>query len=158
MDLTPRQVMRAIQLGLQAELLGSSTIWVCLSCQTCTVRCPRQIDIARVMESLRLLAVAENSPPAEKDVKLFHRLFANMIRDNGRSYELMLGLMYNLRSRHLFANVKNAPKLLSGGKLNIMPPRAGGKSEVKAIFARVEELERRARSGKGSNDQIESGN
>ena len=40
MDLTPRQVMRAVQLG-QAELaLRSSTIWLCASCQTCSARCP----------------------------------------------------------------------------------------------------------------------
>jgi len=64
MDLTPRQLMRGIQLGLKDEVLGSTTIWLCLSCQTCSVRCPRQIDIARVLESVRQLAIAEKSKTA----------------------------------------------------------------------------------------------
>jgi heterodisulfide reductase subunit C len=36
MDWMPNQVMRAIQLGLEKEILASQTIWVCASCQTCT--------------------------------------------------------------------------------------------------------------------------
>lgn len=67
MDMGLRQVMRAIQLGLNEEALGSSTIWLCVFCQTCSARCPAEIDIARVMESLRWLAAAEKSKPTEKE-------------------------------------------------------------------------------------------
>ena len=54
MDLLPSTVMRFIQLGLE-EVLECRTIWVCSTCFSCTVRCPRNIDIARVMEALRQL-------------------------------------------------------------------------------------------------------
>ena len=64
MDITPRQVMRGIQLGLRDKILDSSAIWVCVSCQTCSLRCPREIDIARIMESLRLLSQSEGTASA----------------------------------------------------------------------------------------------
>jgi len=54
MDLLPSKVIRFAQLGLD-EVLGSKTIWVCSTCFTCEVRCPRGIDIANVMEALREL-------------------------------------------------------------------------------------------------------
>jgi len=54
MDLLPSKVIRFAQLGL-GEVLDSKTIWVCSTCFTCEVRCPRGIDIANVMEALREL-------------------------------------------------------------------------------------------------------
>lgn len=41
MDLPPSQVMRLIQLGRRDTVLGSRTIWLCASCETCTTRCPQ---------------------------------------------------------------------------------------------------------------------
>jgi len=55
MDLSPRAVMHLVQLGLLDRALDSRTIWTCSSCLQCTARCPRGIDLARTMESLRLL-------------------------------------------------------------------------------------------------------
>ncbi|MBE3587906.1 MAG: 4Fe-4S dicluster domain-containing protein [Thermoanaerobacteraceae bacterium] len=54
MDFLPRQVMRAIQLG-NAGMLDYKSIWVCSTCLICTARCPRGIDIARLMEALRVI-------------------------------------------------------------------------------------------------------
>ena len=54
MDLLPHQVLRWLQLGLLDELSESVTPWICASCFTCAARCPRDIDLARVMEGVRL--------------------------------------------------------------------------------------------------------
>ncbi len=54
MDLLPHQVIRYLQLGLLDELLESRTPWICASCFTCAARCPRDIDLARMMEGVRL--------------------------------------------------------------------------------------------------------
>jgi len=142
MDLTPRQLMRGIQLGLKDEVLGSTTIWLCLSCQTCSVRCPRQIDIARVLESVRQLAIAEKSKTAEKDVLLFHRIFLGLVQRFGRAHELSLGVLYNLLSRHLLANAALLANMRTKGKLAILPPRVKGASEVKRLFAKVRAVEK----------------
>lgn len=53
MDILPNQIIRFAQLGLKEELLESKSIWVCASCYTCNVRCPKGIKIAEVMEVLR---------------------------------------------------------------------------------------------------------
>jgi heterodisulfide reductase subunit C len=52
MDILPSQVVRLVQLG-QEDVLKSKTIWLCASCFTCASRCPRGVDLSRIMESLR---------------------------------------------------------------------------------------------------------
>lgn len=53
MELSPRMVMHLAQFGLQSRLEEINTYWKCASCHACTVKCPRGIDIAKVMEALR---------------------------------------------------------------------------------------------------------
>jgi len=60
MDLLPNQVIRLAQLGLIDELLNCKSIWICASCFTCNVRCPRGVNIAEVMEALRLILLRQN--------------------------------------------------------------------------------------------------
>jgi heterodisulfide reductase subunit C len=141
MDLGPRQIMRAVQLGLKEEVLQSSTIWLCVFCQTCSVRCPREIDIARVMESLRILAIAEKGKPAEKDIELFHRLFIAIVERRGRMHELELGARYNLQGRHPLANIGLLLPMLSKGKMPILGPKVKGASEIKKLFAEARAAE-----------------
>ena len=60
MDLLPNEIMRLVQLGLEEEIAKSKTIWFCASCLTCTVRCPKGVDISRVMEALRLITLRKS--------------------------------------------------------------------------------------------------
>lgn len=59
-DILPRQLMRRAQLGMEEDVVQSKIPWVCASCLSCTARCPRGIDIAKVMEAVRLLSLREN--------------------------------------------------------------------------------------------------
>jgi heterodisulfide reductase subunit C len=52
MDVTPSQMMKMTQLGMK-DVLDVKTIWVCASCYTCTIRCPRGLDVSKVAEALR---------------------------------------------------------------------------------------------------------
>jgi heterodisulfide reductase subunit C len=52
--------MRRAQLGLEQDVMSAKTPWICASCLNCTIRCPRGIDLARVMEAIRLLRLREN--------------------------------------------------------------------------------------------------
>lgn len=56
MDVTPSEMMRMVQLG-QSEVLKTKAMWFCASCFTCTVRCPRGLDLSRVAESLRQMTL-----------------------------------------------------------------------------------------------------
>lgn len=58
MDVTPSQMMRMVQLG-QSEVLETKAMWYCASCFTCTVRCPRGLDLSRVAEALRQLTLRQ---------------------------------------------------------------------------------------------------
>jgi len=140
MDLTPRQVMRAIQFGLNEEVLNSSTIWLCLSCQVCTARCPREIDIAKVMEALRHVVLAEKREVREKEVALFSSIFLSLISRLGRIYEIGLAALYNLRSGHPLTNIGILPSMISRGKLAILPSRIEGTKQVRQIFNRVKAM------------------
>ncbi len=65
MDLLPSQVIRLIQLGQVREVLDSSTIWFCAACQTCYARCPKGVDLSRIMEALRDIALQEKGDHLE---------------------------------------------------------------------------------------------
>jgi len=56
MDYLPSKIIRMVQMGLE-EALETKTIWICMTCFNCQVRCPRGIDIANVMEALRQLVL-----------------------------------------------------------------------------------------------------
>ncbi len=60
MDSLPNQVIRLVQLGLEEDIAGSKTVWICASCFTCTVRCPQGVDLAKVMEAVRLVTLRRN--------------------------------------------------------------------------------------------------
>lgn len=53
MDLLPNQIIRLVQMGLKDEVLSSKTLSICASCFTCQSRCPKGIDMARVIEAVR---------------------------------------------------------------------------------------------------------
>ena len=53
MEILPHQVIRLAQIGKWEEICEANTAWVCAACLTCSVRCPRGIKIAEVMEALR---------------------------------------------------------------------------------------------------------
>jgi len=58
MDILPSQVIRMAQLGIE-DVLESNTIWICASCLTCVARCPKGVDLPRLMEAMRQIALRE---------------------------------------------------------------------------------------------------
>lgn len=55
MDIPPNQVIRFIQLGLKEDVLHAQSPWFCAACLVCQTRCPRGVDIPRLMEAVRAL-------------------------------------------------------------------------------------------------------
>jgi len=60
MDVKPHEIIRLVQVG-EKSVLGSKTIWLCASCLICASRCPRIIDLPKVMEALRTIVLADGS-------------------------------------------------------------------------------------------------
>ncbi len=134
MDLVPNQVIRAVQLGLEEEVLGSKTIWVCASCQTCTTRCPNDIDIAHLMDTLRQLSRESDVPVAEEKIVKFHEALLDSVRRHGRLFELGMVGRYKLKSRDFFSATKLGLEMVRKGKLKFLPDGIKGKDEVREMF------------------------
>ena len=57
MDRLPNQIIRLLQMGMMDEALSARAIWYCAACLQCEARCPKGIDLARLTEALRTLAL-----------------------------------------------------------------------------------------------------
>ena len=141
MDYPPNQIIRGVQLGMRDVVLSSRTIWLCASCETCTTRCPQEVDVAGVMDVLRRMALTEKIKSPEGDVPLFHRIFLGSVRQFGRVFEMGMMGFYNLFSGHYLKDVAMAPRMLSKGKLSLLPPRDRNIEGLKEMFAKARELE-----------------
>jgi len=143
MDYMPHQIIRMVQFGLKDRVLDSTTIWLCASCETCATRCPNDIDIVPVMDTLRQTALREGRTQQTK-LPLFHATFLAGIKSNGKIHELMLILRYTLTSgdifkfKKLFKDMILGVKMFIRGKLAILPSKIKGAKEVKHIFQLTE--------------------
>lgn len=139
MDYLPHQIVRMVQLGAKHDLLRSTTIWLCASCETCGTRCPNEIDIPRLMDTLRQLAIQEKVLEKETTIPAFNQIFLKSIRQWGKQYELGMLLELKLKVRDLFSDIGLGIKMLRKGKLSLLPAKMKGDKEIKAIFRRSEE-------------------
>ncbi len=139
MTLGPDRILRLVQLGERKRLLESADIWLCAGCETCATRCPNAIDIARVMDALRQMAVAEAGRMGDPDAVKFHRLFLLVVRGFGRMHEAALLAAYKVWSRHLMADLDSGVELLAKGKIPVLPKRIKGVAQVRRAFKEPEE-------------------
>ncbi|HNQ46004.1 MAG TPA: 4Fe-4S dicluster domain-containing protein [Syntrophorhabdus sp.] len=137
-DYPVSQIMRLLQAGQRDTILSSKAIWLCATCETCTTRCPCEIDVAMIMDTLRIIARRENKV-SEKDVKLFYDSFLNSMKEHGRLFEVGTLLSYNLRSGNFFADADLGPKVLEKGKIHFLPRKIKGRDKVAKIFTRFQE-------------------
>jgi heterodisulfide reductase subunit C2 len=134
MDLLPNQVLRHVQYGHRERVLGSKTIWICASCYTCSVRCPNDIDVAKIMDTLRHMAIRSGSKPGEKDIPVFHSSFLDEIKSRGRIHELSLILRFKLKTRDFLKDAGLGWKMFRLGKIKLFPSTLRGGKEIKEIF------------------------
>jgi len=142
MDYTPRQVMALIRAGYRERVLNSNMIWLCASCYSCYVVCPKEIKLTDFFYKLKQMAMRggfEN--PASKRAEVLAKKFAGNIRWLGRSNEVWLLLKYFL-STNLLAAVKYTGMGLSlfrTGRLELLPKKSKSAAEVGKIIARYRE-------------------
>ena len=143
MDIAPNQIVRLMQLGLWQEAIQSETIWLCATCSTCSTRCPKGFDLAKLMDNLRVLAQKQGVELKYrgKKVAVFNQLFLDTVNKYGRSYEMGLILKYNMFLRNPFKDAMMGINMLSQGKLKIVPHKINGTKEVVRIMENVKKLE-----------------
>jgi heterodisulfide reductase subunit C len=136
MDIRPNNIIRMIQMGMEKEVLGSSAIWFCVSCETCGTRCPNEIDIGILMDALREMAIEEGIPPKEKNIHILHEAFVQSIKRGGRVHEATMLIDYKLRSRDFMTDLIPGMMLFLKGKIPLFPSLIKGREEIKRIFER----------------------
>jgi heterodisulfide reductase subunit C len=134
MDWTPNQIIRMVQFGFKNQVLNSSTIWLCASCETCATRCPNEVDLPTIMDTLKEMAIKEGMSAREKGIQIFHRTFLNCIREYGRIHEISLLAFYKLLSLNLFEDMGLGMKMFLKCKLGLLPKRIEKIEELEAIF------------------------
>lgn len=138
MDYPPSQVMRMVQLGQEEALLACKTIWVCLTCNTCSIRCPNDIDIALVIDSLRERVLKKGGKPAVENVALFHKYFLNNVKRRGRTFESELLALYQIKTGQAMQNAGLGMRMFLKGRLAMLPESVGNKKAFREIYRRVE--------------------
>ena len=134
MEYNPNRIVKMIQMGRRNEVLGSSTIWLCVSCETCITRCPNEVDIARMMDVLRQMAIDSGLGAKEKNVLKFHEAFLSNIRLGGRINEPVMMVQYKLKSGDLFSDMAMGIDMFMKGKLSLVAPRTEDMKALRHIF------------------------
>ena len=161
MDYKPAQLLRLIQLGQKDRVLGSSAIWMCVSCETCGTRCPNQIRLAPVIDALRQMALEEKHAP-QPSVYALHRSFLDSIRLWGRVHELSLIMEHKVRCllakpplffQGLISDLIMGGDLILKGKIAFLPERIKQMGEIKKLY----EESAGSSTGSGHGTQAEVG-
>ena len=141
MDHAPRKMFSLIRAGFRDEVLRSNTIWLCSSCYTCAVRCPKEIKITDVMYALKRLAVTEGKAKHQKGVVL-SRIFAELVNKYGRNHETELMIRYILLAEpfRFYHFISQGWNLFVNKRLPFAPHRIKNIEQLRRILKKVDEL------------------
>ena len=134
MDFPPGVMIRWLALGDFKKALNCDAIWICSSCHTCYSRCPFQIDIPRIIDTLKEYAYKNKLSQKEKQIQLFHRVFLSQIKRFGRIHEASFIGEWKILSGRLFDDIFLGMKMFFKGKLSIFPEKIKDREELKGWF------------------------
>jgi len=137
MDFTPRRMIALVREGFREDALSCKTIWLCASCYSCVVHCPRQIHITDVMYSLKREAIQQKLYPRHFPIPVLAQEFYRLVRRRGRSSEFWLVLRMSLRSHplQLFTMIRTGWQLARTGRLSLRQERIERLHEVQSELA-----------------------
>ena len=130
----PSEIIRRLQLNIGDSILNSELVWMCASCETCFSRCPMQIDMAAVMDALRIISVRKNAAKQKGNIPLFNRWFLKTVSMFGRTYDLGMIAAYKIGTSSYFQDMDKFPLMLQKRKIALFPSLKADKKYVKRIF------------------------
>ncbi len=134
LDYPPNAVLRLLQFGMREEVLGCKTIWVCVGCHTCSSQCPMRIDLAAVMDTLRLMAVEAGVAIGKPNILDFHEEVLRSLERYGRAHKLGIMWRYKVQTRRWFSDMDVGLKMLAKRKLDLRPSRVQAVGEITDLF------------------------
>ena len=135
----PSDVIRGLQLNEEDKIFESDLIWMCASCETCFARCPMKINMAAVMDSLRIISVRKKASRQKGNVALFNKSFLKTVKMFGRTYDIGMIAAYKLGTSSYLQDTDKFPMMLLKGKIALIPSFQADKKYTNRIFARKQD-------------------
>jgi quinone-modifying oxidoreductase subunit QmoC len=148
MDFTPRRIISMVREGFEEEVLGSLTIWLCSSCYSCTVNCPKQIRITDVMYALKQKAIARHIYPKRFPVAVLAEEFFKYVGKHGRNSEgrLMMNLSLKTNPFRLFKYTRLGWRLLRTGRFSLKEEHVENRKDLQKLLHAVERVQEEIRT------------
>jgi heterodisulfide reductase subunit C len=134
MDYPPNVILRMLQYGMHQAVLESKTIWVCAGCHTCSSQCPMAIDMAAIMDTLRIIAVERGVAIGKPNILGFHEEVLRSLERYGRAHKLGIMWRYKIQTRRWFSDMDTGLKMLAKRKLELRPSRVKAIKEIEDLF------------------------
>jgi len=141
MDHTPRTLFALINAGQREKVLSSNAFWCCVSCYSCTARCPQNIPITDIMYALKRLSL-RSGLAADTDAPALARTFTGLLDRYGRSFEFGLASRYYLFNKPL-SMLKMGPlglSMFTRGRMSLVPSKIRQLDQLQNIIKRAREI------------------
>ena len=140
MEYGPREIVAALRAGMLDRVLDSKTVWLCVSCYSCTVRCPAGIPFTDVMYELKRLEV-DKGLSQDASGATMAKAFVETVDSYVYNVETTLLRKYFVRTNLLKAlpQIPLAMKLFFRGRLEIFPRKVKGLAGLHKMLAAIEE-------------------
>ena len=140
MDYTPRKIIQMVREGFKDDVLRSATVWLCASCYSCTVECPKGIKITDVMYALKREAMLGGYNPKNFPTTVLAENFFSQVLTQGRNSEgpLLLKMYLKTNPFMLFKNMMLGFKLWKTGRLSLKTEKIKNKKNLAALLKNVE--------------------
>lgn len=140
MDYSPRQIIAMIRAGFKGDVLSSYTTWLCASCYSCTVECPKEIKLTDIMYAAKRLAIREGVYPKGFPIPVLAREFFSSVESNGRSSEawILMKLFLKTNPLGLFKQMGLGWRLWRRGRLSPKRESIKHRNDLRNIITALE--------------------
>jgi quinone-modifying oxidoreductase, subunit QmoC len=148
----PQELFMMIRANKREEVLSSESMWMCTSCYSCIVRCPRELPITHIMHGLATYAKRLGLAPKKQNTEFFGQILWDSIVANGRVNELQLGLKLQFKDgfgqgiKNAMAQQQLGMGMMKAKRMNPLEFFGGHKcknlSDVQKMLNKAQEIEK----------------
>ena len=140
MDHTPRQIIAMIRAGFKGDVLSSYTTWLCASCYSCSVECPKEINLTDIMYAAKRLAIREGVYPRRFPIPVLANEFFKSVEGTGRNSEgrLLIRLFIKTNPLNLVKQAGLGLHLLLKGRFSLKKESIKRTSELQTVLQALE--------------------
>jgi len=125
------------------EILKANTMWLCVSCYNCTVKCPRDIVITDHMYTLKKIALQEGIQAPTTKLPALYKSFMGSVERYGKITDISVMNRYAFRQpMDVMGNAFLALKLARRKRLEYKVHPVKNLAGFKKVMKKARELEK----------------